>query len=125
MKHIFNYCVYKIAKAYKKMHMGDYIGQGYYLMFFAFTFYALALTECTLSLFDRKRNEWVIILFCVPIIIEILFFADLFPNHEKIFAEYNTKYKHEKCGWIKSILVFLFVIMSLVCFIITLARYEL
>ncbi len=107
------------------MHMGDYIGQGYYLMFFAFTFYALALTECTLSLFDRKINEWVIILFCIPIIIEILFFADLFPNHEKIFAEYNTKYKHEKCGWIKSILVFMFVIMSLVCFIITLARYEL
>ena len=125
MKHIFNYCVYKIAKAYKRMHMSDYIGQGYYLLFFAFTFYALALTECILSLFDRKINEWVIILFCIPTIIEVLFFNDLFPNHEKVFKEYNTKYQHEKCSWLKSILVFIFVIMSLVSFILALARYEL
>lgn len=124
MKHIFNYCVYRIAKVYKRMHMSDYIGQGYYLMFFAFTFYALALTECVLSLFDRKINVTVIVLFGIPIIIEVLFFNSLFPNHEKIFKEYDTKYRHEKCGWLKSILVLLFVIMSLVCFMLALARYE-
>lgn len=125
MKHIFNYCVYRIAKAYKKMHMRDYISQGYYLMFFAFTFYALALTECILSLFDRKINERIIILFCIPTIIEVLFFQRLFPNHEKIFKEYNTRYQHEKFGSLKSISVFIFVIMSLVCFILVLTRYEL
>ena len=124
MKHIFNYCVYRIAKVYKRMHMSDYIGQGYYLMFFAFTFYALALTECVLSLFDRKINVTVIVLFGIPTIIEVLFFNSLFPNHEKIFKEYDTKYQHEKCGWLKSILVFMFVIMSLVCFMLALARYE-
>ena len=125
MKHIFNYCVYRIANAYKRMHMRDYIGQGYFLMFFSFTFYALALTECVLSLFDRKINEMVIVLFCIPTIIEVLFFKNLFPNHEKIFKEYDTQYQHEKCGWLKSILVLLFVIMSLVCFILALVRYEL
>lgn len=124
MKHIFNYCVYRIAKVYKRTHMDDYMCQGYFMMFFAFTFYALALTECVLSLFDRKINETVIILFSIPTIIVVLFFNSLFPNHEKLFKEYDTKYRHQKCGWLLSILVFLFVLMSLVCFILALVRYE-
>lgn len=53
---MFNYCMYRIADAYKRLKMSDYIAQGYYLMFVAFTFYALALMEFVLSLFGMKIN---------------------------------------------------------------------
>ena len=54
IKKVFNYCVYRVAAVYKKMGMGDHIEQGYFLMFVSFTFYAMALTECLLSVFNMK-----------------------------------------------------------------------
>ena len=80
MKNLFHYCVYRIASAYKKTMMQGYICQGYFLMFVAFTFYALALAECALSIFDLKINRTLIIVFCIPAIIGLLFFEKLFPN---------------------------------------------
>lgn len=124
MKNIFNYCVYRIANTYKKFKMKDFIGQGYFLMFVAFTFYALALTECILSIFDLRINKVVIALFCLPTIIEVLFFQKLFPNNELVFKECDTKYHHERFHWIKGAFVFLFVSLSIVCYIIALVAFE-
>lgn len=56
IKKVFNYCVYRVEAVYKKMGMGDHIEQGYSLMFVSFTFYAMALTECLLSVFNMKIN---------------------------------------------------------------------
>ena len=125
MKHLFNYCMFRIANAYKKMHMRDYVGQGYFLMFVSLTFYALALTECALSLFDRKINVIVIICFSIPTIVEVLFFERLFPNSNKIFKKYYNKYCNDRFRWIKGIFVCLFVVMSLTCYIIALIHFEL
>ena len=72
MKKLFNYCVYRIAYTYKKMKMHDYIGQGYFLMFFAFTGYLLALTLFVLFQFGVGLNKLLIVLFCIPLFIEAL-----------------------------------------------------
>lgn len=126
MKHLFRYCVYRIADFYRKTHWAsDYVAQGYFLMFFAFTFYALALTECILSLFDMKINSIVIVLFCLPAIVAVLLFKKLFPNSEKVFREYDKKYQKEKFRWPKGLIVFAFLVLSLVCFVKALITYEL
>lgn len=125
MKKIFNYCVYRIASAYEKMGMEEHIEQGYFLMFVSFTFYAMAITECLLSVFNMKINKTIILLFCIPTIIVVLFFQRLFPKHQQVYDECVTKYKHEKLRWIKGILVFLFIVMSLACYIKALVTFEL
>ena len=125
MKKVFNYCVYRVAAVYKKMGMGDHIEQGYSLMFVSFTFYAMALTECLLSVFNMKINKTIIILFCIPTIIVVLFFQRLFPKHQQVYNECVTKYKYEKLRWIKGTFVFLFIVMSLACYIKALVTFEL
>ena len=123
MKALFHYCVYRIAYTYKKLWMKDYIGQGYFLMFFAFTCYALALTVFFLSLFDMKVNKTIAIVFCIPIAIEVLFIDRIFPNSKEVYREYNKKYRHEKFRWIKGLLVFLFVALAFPSFIAALSLF--
>ena len=124
MKQLFNYCVYRIANAYKKMKMHDYIGQGYFLMFFAFTGYLLALTQFVLFQFGAGLNKLIIVLFCIPLAIEVLFFSKLFPNNEKIYHESEKKYQHENYKWLKGLLVFLFLLLSVVSYILVLAIFK-
>lgn len=124
MKELFNYCVYRIAYAYKKMKMHDYIGQGYFLMFFAFTGYLLALTQFVLFQFGQGLNKLIIILFCIPLTLEVIFFSKLFPNSEKIYNECDSKYRNEKFRWLKGFLVFLFLVMSLVSYIFVLIVFK-
>ena len=124
MKELFNYCVYRIAYTYKKMKMHDYIGQGYFLMFFAFTGYLLALTQFVLFQFGAGLNKLLIVLFCIPLFIEVLFFTKLFPNSEKVYNECDSKYRNEKFRWLKGFLVFLFLVMSLVSYILVLIVFK-
>ena len=124
MKTLFNYFVYRIANAYRRIKMQDFIGQGYFLMFFAFTGYALALIHFVLFQFGLGLNKLIIVLFCLPLIVEVLFLDKLFPNKEKDFQEYDSKYKHEKFRWIKGLFVFFFLIMSLVSYIFVLFKFK-
>ena len=120
MKRLFYYCIYRIASAYKKMKMQDYIAQGYFLMFFAFTGYLLTLLQCVLFHFGLRLNETLIFIFCIPVLTEVLFFNKLFPNHEKINMEYDFKYRHEPFKWLKGIFVFLFLLLSILSYIFVL-----
>ena len=124
MKTIFNYFVYRIANAYNRIKMLDYIGQGYFLMFFAFTGYALALTHLILFQFGLGLNRLLIILFCLPLIVVVLFIDKLFPNKEKVYQECDSKYKHEKFRWIKGFGVLLFLLLSLVSYIFVLIKLK-
>ena len=125
MKNLFYYFVYRIAKFYKKTKWAlDYVVQGYFLMFFAFTCYALALTHFVLYQFGLGLNKNLIVLFCLPLIIEILFFQKIFPNNEKVYQEYEARYRHEKLRWLKGLFVFLFLILSLVSYIFVLFKLK-
>lgn len=124
MKTLFNYFVYRIANAYNRIKMQDFIGQGYFLMFFAFTGYALALTHFVLFQFGLGLNRLIIVLFCLPLIVEILFIDKLFPNKEKVYQECDSKYKHEKFKWIKGVGVLLFLLLSLASYIFVLIKLK-
>ncbi len=124
MKKLFNYCVYRIAYTYKKMKMQNYISQGYFLMFFAFTGYALALTQFILFQFCLGLNKLFIILYCIPVSIEVLCFIRIFPDHEKVYQESDSKYRHERHRWLKGFFVFLFLLMSVISYILVLVVFK-
>jgi hypothetical protein len=125
MKNLFYYFVYRIAKFYKKTQWAlDYVAQGYFLLFFAFTLYALALTHFVLFQFGLGLNKLLIVLFCIPCIIEVLFFQKIFPNNEKVYQECDARYRHENFRWLKGLFVFLFLILSLVCYIFVLIKLK-
>lgn len=124
MKTLFNYFVYRIANAYNRIKMQDFIGQGYFLMFFAFTGYALSLAHFVLFQFGLGLNRLIIVLFCLPLIVEVLFIDKLFPNKEKVYQECDSKYKHEKFKWIKGVGVLLFLLLSLVSYIYVLIKLK-
>ena len=92
MKSLFYYFVYRIARFYKNPQWAlDYVVQGFFLMFFAFTGYALALTYLVLYQFGVGLNKSLIVLFCIPMIIEVLLFQKTFPNNEKHYQECDSK----------------------------------
>lgn len=119
MKDLFYYCTYRIAKFYKKTKWAlDYVAQGYFLMFFAFTGYFLAILHLVLFLFDTKMDKTIIVIACVPLIIEIIFFEKLFPNAQANYEKCEKRTSNERFKWIKGLLVSMFLAMSLVSYVI-------
>ena len=119
VKNLFYYCTYRIAKFYKKTKWAlDYVAQGYFLMFFAFTGYFLAILHLVLFLFDTKMDKTIIVIACVPLIIEIIFFDKLFPNAQNKYIEFEKNLLNEKNKWFKGLLVLLFLLLSLTSYIL-------
>lgn len=123
MKRLFNYCVCSIANIYKKCGlMEDYIAQGYFLMFFAFTCITLSIVNIGLFQFGYRLNNEIIIVFSIPMIVEILFFRRIFPNCEQIFEQFEQK--NDRLRWLKTAIVVLFLISALVLFIWSLYHFR-
>ena len=60
----------------------------------------------------------MIVIACVPLIFEIVFFNKLFPKAQVIYNKYEKEMKKEKNKWIKGLLVFLFLLTSLISYIL-------
>lgn len=118
MKKLFYYCTYRIAKFYKNTRWAhDYVAQGYFLLFFSLTCYILALLHVILFMFNIKLDKTIIVIACIPLIIEIVFFDRLFPNAQDNYNIFEKEKSNERLKWIKGLLVFLFLLLSLISFI--------
>ena len=95
----------------------DYVAQGYFILFFALTCYLLSITQIALYAFDMKLGTETILLFCIPLIIEIVTFNRLFPNAQVNYEIYENERKNEKHKWFKGLLIFLFLTFSLISFV--------
>ena len=118
MKKLFNYCFYRIALFYRRhIPLEDYLGQGVFLQIFAILLYFLTLLELVLRLYGLRLTKGIAIIFLVPFVILTIMINHFFPRKEELFNELSLKYQHEKHKWIKGLCVFLYIIMSLVCFL--------
>ena len=125
MKNLFYYCVFRIAKFYKKTQLAlDYVAQGYFLFFFSITAYSLAALHVVLFLFNIKMDRAIIIIACLPLIIEIVFFNRLFPNAQEKYNYYEKLKRNEKHKWLKGLLVVLFLSLSLISYIFVSYTYR-
>lgn len=118
MKRLFDYCFFRIALFYKKrMPFEDYITQGHTLLVSALGLYAIALVNILLHLLGIKLTKEIIFLVLIPFFIIIFFNNRFFPNSEQLFEEKRKNYNNERCKWFKGMLVFLFLVGSVVSMI--------
>lgn len=124
MKRLFKHIANNIACFYKHRHWAsDYVAQSYFLLCFAITCYALTITHVLLSFFSIKTGivNVVILLFCIPLIIEIVRFDDIFPNARKDFNKFESKRDRNNNEMIIEGLLFSFIIISLIsCMVVLL-----
>ncbi len=120
MKQLFDYCFYRIALFYKKrMPFEDYIVQGHTLLVSALGFYAIALTNILLHLLGIELTKEIIVFILVPFCIIVFFNNRIFPNSEKLFKDKEKEYENERYKWFKGLLVFLFVMGSFICMVLS------
>ncbi|MBR1513166.1 MAG: hypothetical protein IJ622_02610 [Bacteroidales bacterium] len=130
MKNLLLYMYFKIAKAYRDI-FGIEDAPGYLLIQSCFSwgllvlvsaiwFYTLSLETIVLWKFGFKINTQLIIVTALPFAF-LYIFAERFIGDLKLrYKELEKKHLNEKLSWLKGILVFLFIILSLVSFIMAL-----
>ena len=88
------------------------------MLFFSLTGYSLAILHYVLFLFDIKLNKTMIVIACIPLIFEIVLFRKLFPTAQATYNKYEKDMKNEKNKWLKGLLVFLFLLTSLISYVL-------
>lgn len=116
MKTLFNYCFYRIAKAYKILTPTDYCDWGYGVIFATLGLYSLTIVTWVLHFFQHNLNNTIIICVLMPFI--VLNFASMFLNHKDKYIKLENRYKNEKHRKIKGWLVAIYAFGSLVLYII-------
>ena len=113
MKKLFKLLAYRIASFNKRAHLSyDYVAQSYFLLFFSITCYVLTIIHVVLSQFGIKLYKAIIIVICIPLLIEIVRFDELFPNAQVEFDNFEKRLIGEKRKRFKEVLVILFLFMS-------------
>ncbi|MBQ3738430.1 MAG: hypothetical protein II829_03475 [Bacteroidales bacterium] len=130
MKNLFLYIYFRIAKAYRNI-FGIEDAPGYLLIQSCFSWGLLVLvsTICSYTLsietlvlweLGLKINKSLIIVTALPFALFYIF-AERFMGDLKLrYKELEKKYHNEKLTWLKGILVLLFIVFSLVSFIMAL-----
>jgi uncharacterized membrane-anchored protein len=119
MKNLFDYCYYRISKAYRFWDEKDYWLGGRSVLFTCFSSHFLCLLAFVFSLFGKKFNSTIIIL-----IVVCFFVLSLFFYHKRKYVELEKQYKNEKHSKLKGWLVFLYVIGSLVLFFVAINVFD-
>ena len=115
MKQLFDYCFYRIAMFYKKhMPLEDYITQGHTLLISALGLYTVALVNLLLYIYEINISKIIVILTILPFCIIIFFNDRIFLNSQQLFEKQKKRYENERLGWIKGLLVLIFVLGSVV-----------
>lgn len=125
MKNIFNYLFYRTASFYKKrMPFEDYIHQGHAILIFAFAFYFMSFLDVVLYYHGYDLSIPMILALYIPFGIIVFFSERFFPNSDKLFEELSFKFKNEKMSWLKGLVVFFFLLFSLVFYIWVLFHFK-
>ena len=98
MRPLFDYCYYRISKAYKSFGDTDYCNWGYWVMFASFGFIASAITTLVLHAFQLKLNKAIVIMVFVPVGVLDIIYGILVDNRikHKKFERLDEKYKNER-----------------------------
>jgi len=118
MKILFDYCFYRIAKAYRIFDDKNYCDWGYGVLFASFGFITLALTTLILHIFHYKLTTAIIIIVLIPFIALDMLFS-LFLNKQGKYIQLESYYKSEKYSKLKGWFVFLYVIISVLLYFIS------
>ncbi|MDR0863810.1 MAG: hypothetical protein LBO74_02615 [Candidatus Symbiothrix sp.] len=125
MKTLFDYCFYRISKAYRFWDEKDYCGWGYGVLFATFGFIALTLTNFILYTLHYKLTTTIIVIVLLPFIaLDGVLSIFLQNKNKKKYKQLEKEYKDEKYSKLKGWLVFLYVICSLTMYFVSLYIFD-
>lgn len=111
---LFNYCFYRIAKAYKRIDDNNYCEWGYGVLFASFALIALAITAQILNAFHFEFTPTINILVVLPFIILDAYYSFFKRNdNKKKYSRLEDIYKNESNSGLKGCLVLLYIIGSI------------
>lgn len=128
MKKGFYYFYYRLAKFYKNVFGIDdselffvfsCYSWGMLVLLASLYFYLLSIETMTLWWIGIRTNATIIFLTMLPFAFIHIYLERREKSLQKKFKELESEYRNEKLSWLKGLLLFLFVILSLVCFIMT------
>lgn len=96
------------------MPLEDYITQGHTLLISALGLYTVALVNLLLYIYEINISKIIVILTILPFCIIIFFNDRIFLNSQQLFEKQKKRYENERLGWIKGLLVLIFVLGSVV-----------
>lgn len=115
MKRLLKYFAFRIASFYKRTRLSsDYLAQGFFLLSLSLTCYLLTIVHVASCQLGHKLHKVFIIALCIPMIIEIVRFDDLFPNIKNEFNEFEKERVDEKHKSLKELLIVIFLLFSLI-----------
>ncbi len=116
MKRFFDYCYYRVSKAYRVLDDKDYCIYGSMVVFGALGLYALSLVSLIFYVLNKELTNLLIGVTLISFGIISLFFIN-----KKKYEELEERYRNEKSSKLKGWLVFLFIISSLILYIVSIA----
>lgn len=115
MKRLFDYCYYRIAKAYRVLDEDDYMDWGYWVLFASFFWVAVAIALLIIHAFHIELTKKLIYIIGAPFFVlglcTIFFVSD--KKKEEKFRKLEEKYKNERFSRLKGWLVFMYIIGTL------------
>lgn len=113
MKRLFDYCYYRIAKAYRKVEDKYYCMYGSFVSFLPIIAIVLVLISLVLYQLNKKLTSPIIIG-----VVVILSVVSLFFDSQNKYDELEQEYKNEKHSKLKGCLVFLWILSPIALYII-------
>lgn len=80
-------------------------------------FYILTIETVILWFFGIRMKTTIVLITILPFFFLHVFSEDIFGDEKKLYTELENKFKDDKYSFIKGVLVTVFVILSLVSFI--------
>lgn len=106
------------------MPLEDYIHQGYAIVIIALAFCFMSFLDIVLFYLGYDLSTPIIVVLYIPFGIIVFFSERFFPDSDKLFEELRCKYKNEKIPWLKGLVVFFFLLFSLVFYIWVLFHFK-
>lgn len=131
MKQLFLYVYYRISKAYRDV-FGIEDAPGYLMIQSCYSWgllvlmtalcaYTLALETIVLWKLGIKTSNWLIIATFLPFGLFYFFAEHFLGDLKNRFKLLEKKYKKENYRFLKGVLVFIFVVLSFVCYFVSLS----
>ena len=125
MKTLFYYCYYRIASFYRSCYDGDYLNQGYSILFFTFFLITSSIGVPISSIINKELTKIDFFIMGMPFFIWyiwIVFFLSKEYKMEK-FKQLEKRYKNENHKKLKGWLIALYAFGTLVLYLVMLGIF--
>lgn len=121
MKTLYDYCFYRIARAYKVFDDKDYCNWSNSVLFLTLGFVSLAIIAFIIRFFGYELTTTMAKIGAIPVIV-LDFYFTFFRNRDnrRKYNRLEEKYKGEKYKTLKGWLIFFYVIGAIVVYCLSL-----